>query len=396
MSAKRVTFFGKILDSLCGLNTILPSGTPHAKVPLAWVGGYPAHYMGEFHCRLQAIHPNVFFLYMSLGQQGRAFEHEITNLPEHHMQVSPKWRFLQCWRSLEHIDPEAVLIAGNFPRPNLVAAAWAWKRGRALYYLADSNLLDSRNLQRKWLNSIMLGIVLRSVTKILCIGTRNAEFYMQYLKKEELNDVLLPFPLPHLHQRFESACATQNDVFFFLVFGRLDDVKAVDKIIKAFALLDQQSKLRSRLLIAGDGPSRPVLESLVEELGLGRRVKFLGSVPSNQAPQIFGKANALVLASRDEPWGLVVNEAFSARIPVIGPFWIGAFADLVVHEKTGLITQDNSPSLLAAAMRTLMADPKKSAAMGQAGQVLVKECGWTIEGSLQAISKLPELKDNQN
>jgi glycosyltransferase involved in cell wall biosynthesis len=78
---------------------------------------------------------------------------------------------------------------------------------------------------------------------------------------------------------------------------------------------------------------------------------------------------------------------------VIGPFWIGAFADLVVHGETGLVTQDNSPAQLAIAMKTLLADPSRAAEMGQAGRVRVRERGWTIEGSLQAIGQLPELKE---
>lgn len=392
LSAKCINFFRKILDSFCGLNSTLQSEAPSGPVRLAWVGGFPAHYMGEFHCRLQAIYPGVFFLYVPLGQQGRAFSHEITQLPARHMQCSSRWQWLWCWRSLERIDPQAVLIAGNYPRTNLIAAAWACKRGRALYYLADSNPLDRRNLRRKLLNKLMLGMVLRRATKILSIGTRNAEFYMQYRDKEQLGEALLQFPLPHLHQRFESVYSKPSDDFVFLVFGRLDDVKAVDKVINAFALLDQQSRHRSRLLIAGDGSSRSALESQVEIKGLGGRVEFLGSVPSDQAPRIFGEANALVMASRDEPWGLVVNEALSAGIPVIGPFWIGAFVDLVVHGETGLVTQDNTPPLLAAAMQTLLADPLRAAQMGQAGRVRVRERGWTIDGSLQAIGELPELK----
>ena len=393
MSERRATFLWRLLDWLCGLNSTLLSQTPSAPVRLAWVGGFPAHYMGDFHCRLQALHPKVFFLYVPLGQDGRAFSHEITRLPARHMQGGSRWQWLWCWRSLERIDPQAVLIAGNYPRSNLIAAAWARKRGRALYYLADSNPLDRRNLRRNWLNGFLLGVVLRRATKILSIGTRNAEFYMQYRDKEQLGEALLRFPLPHLHQKFESVCCPLNDVFVFLVFGRLEDVKAVDKVINAFALLDQKLKQRSRLLIAGDGSSRSALESQVEAHGLGDWVQFLGVVPSDQAPRIFGEANALVLASRDEPWGLVVNEALSAGIPVIGPFWIGAFADLVVHGETGLVTQDNTPLRLAAAMRTLLLDPSRAAEMGKAGRIRVRERGWTIDGSLQAIAELPELKD---
>ncbi len=349
--------------------------------------------MGEFHCRLQALHSEVFFLYVPLGQHGRAFAHEVTRLPARHARAKSRWQWLWCWRCLERIAPQAVLITGNYPRANLIAAVWARKRGRALYYLADSNPLDRRNLRRNWLNSLLLGMVLRRATRILSIGTRNAEFYMQYRDKEQLGEALLPFPLPHLHRRFESVGPAPNSVFVFLVFGRLDDVKAVDKVISAYALLDLQSRQRSRLLIAGDGSSRSALESQAEALGLSGRVEFLGSVPSDQAPRIFGEAHALVLASRDEPWGLVVNEALSAGIPVIGPFWIGAFADLVLHGETGLVTQDNTPVQLAAAMRTLLADPARAARMGQAGRVRVREQGWTIDGSLQAIGELPELKE---
>jgi len=392
MSKKNGSLFGKFLDWLSGLNSSLLSRAPSEPVRLAWVGGFPAHYMGEFHCRLQALHPEVFFLYLPLGQLGGAFPHEITRLPAHHMQASSRWPWVWCWRSLERIDPQGVLIAGNYPRATLVAAAWAHKRGRALYYLADSNHLDRRNLRRNCLNTLLLRVVLRRATKILSIGTRNTEFYMQYRDKEQLAEALLQFPLPHLHQKFESVCCAPNDAFVFLVFGRLEDVKAVDKVINAFALLDQQLKQRSRLLIAGDGSSRSALESQVEAQGLGDRVQFLGSVPSDQAPRIFGEANALVLASRDEPWGLVVNEALSAGIPVIGPFWIGAFADLVVHGETGLVTQDNTPLRLAAAMRTLLIDPSRAAEMGRAGRIRVRERGWTIDGSLHAIAELPELK----
>lgn len=385
--------FGTALDRLCGLPTALPLLSPTAPVRLAWVGGFPAHYMGEFHCRLQALHPKAFFLYVPLGQHGRAFSHEVTRLPAQHIRARSRWQWLWCWRGLERIDPQAVLIAGNYPRTNLIAATWACRRGRALYYLADSNPLDQRNLRRNWLNSLLLGMVLRRATKVLSIGTRNTEFYMQYLDKEQLSKALLAFPLPHLHQRFETVSPAAQEVFVFLVFGRLDKVKAVDRIISAYGLLDQTSQKRSRLLIAGDGESRSELEAQVETLRLRDRVQFRGSVPSDQAPRIFGEAHALVLASRDEPWGLVVNEALSAGIPVIGPFWIGAFADLVVHGETGLVTQDNSPDQLAVAMKTLLADPSRAAEMGQAGRVRVRERGWTIEGSLQAIGQLPELKE---
>ena len=385
--------FGAALDRVCGLPAELPLQSASSPARLAWVGGFPAHYMGEFHCRLQALHPAVVFLYVPFGQNGRAFAHEVTHLPANHICAKSRWQWLWCWRSLERINPASVLIAGNHPRTNLIAAAWARRRGRALYYLSDSNALDQRNLRRNRLKQLLLAVMLVRVTRILSIGSRNAEFYMQFINKEKLHEAILPFPLPHLHKRFETVATVAKDVFTFLVFGRLDNVKAVDRIISAYALLDKACQMRSRLLIAGDGAARSELEAQVGTLGLSDRVQFLGAVPSDQAPRVFGEANVLVLASHDEPWGLVVNEALSAGIPVIGPFWVGAFADLVVHQETGLVTPDNSASQLWSAMKSLLDDPSLAARMGQAGRTRVRERGWTIDGSLEAIGQLQELKE---
>lgn len=218
---------------------------------------------------------------------------------------------------------------------------------------------------------------------------------MQYLPKQRLVDILLPFPLPHLAHLFEAVSSKRGKVFVFLVFGRLEKIKAVDRVISAYALLSSKYQQRSRLLIAGEGAARDTLESQVETLGLRERVDFRGLVSSEKAPQVFGEAHALIVASHDEPWGLVVNEALSAGIPVIGPFWVGAFADLVVPGKTGLVTLDNSPQKLAKAMQELLDNPDQADGMGKAGRELVRTRGWTIEGSVKAFGDLPVLKEIQ-
>ncbi len=357
---------------------------------LVWFGGYPAHYMGEFHRRLEALHDDLFFIYLPFGQEGGAFAHERTRLPGKYLVLPQSLRFLQTWLWLWRLNPQAVLITGNFPRANLVAACWAYLYGRELYYLADSNLLDQRNLRRSLLNGLILSWGLRRVSKLLSIGSRNREFYLALCGKAHIGRHLHPLPLPHVHAPFEAAPVGLHDPFVFLVFGRLDAVKAVDRIISAYALLSEASQQRSRLLIAGDGADRQVLQAQVTALGLAGQVEFRGTVASDQAPAVFGEASALVIASHDEPWGLVVNEALSAGKPVIGPFWIGSFADLVIPGKTGLVTVDNTPEQLAAAMQQLLDDPVAADAMGQAGRAHVREQGWTIDQSLRSFARLHE------
>ena len=366
------------------------SGYRFPAIRLVWFGGYPAHYMGEFHQRLESAHEGLFFVYVPLGKDKNAFAHERTQLPKKYVLLSGAAEYLQAWRWLNRLNPEAVLITGNFPRVNLLAAFWAWMHGKSLHYLADSNLLDSRNLQRNWINRLFLRFVLRKASKLLCIGSCNREFYLAQCGKQFLGEHLHHMPLPHRNEAFEKQLPKAASPFVFLVFGRLDAIKAVDRVIAAYALLGADAHAKSRLLIAGDGPESRVLQAQVSALGLDSHVEFLGAVPSDRAQEVFGEANAVVMASHDEPWGLVVNEALSAGKPVIGPFWIGAFADLVIPGKTGLVTMGNDATSLAEAMRQLLEAPASAEAMGLAGRAHVREQGWTIDGSLQAFRSLLE------
>lgn len=361
-------------------------------VSLVWVGGYPSHYMGAFHRRLEVEHENLFFLYVPFGRKQSAFAHEQSLLPKKFVLLNQYFSLVKVWLWLERLKPESIVISGHFPRANLVAACWAYLHNRNYYYLADSNSLDYRNLNRNLLSTLILRCFLYRANKLLYIGFRNREFYLTLLGKEHISKYAHFMPLPHLYLPFEAVPAALVNPFTFLVFGRLESVKGVDRIISAFGSLSADIQQNSRLLIAGDGPARPALQAQVAALGLVERVEFRGAVPSNRAPEVFAEANAMVIASHDEPWGLVVNEALSAGKPVIGPFWIGAFADLVIHGKTGLVTSDNSPEQLALAMQQMLNDPLAVQAMGEAGRIMIRERGWTIDGSLNSFDALLRLE----
>jgi glycosyltransferase involved in cell wall biosynthesis len=66
-----------------------------------------------------------------------------------------------------------------------------------------------------------------------------------------------------------------------------------------------------------------------------------------------------------EPWGLVVNEAMHAGVPVIATETVGAVAGgLVQHDRNGLVVPERNPPALAAAIRRLAGDPALAARLG--------------------------------
>jgi glycosyltransferase involved in cell wall biosynthesis len=117
--------------------------------------------------------------------------------------------------------------------------------------------------------------------------------------------------------------------------GQLINRKGVDLLIEAInPLFNQHPNLL--LTIIGGGETKPSLENLVESQGLGERVRFEGVIPPAETPARVAAAHLLVLPSRWDGWGLVVNEAFSVGVPVIVSDRCGA-ADLVRDGANGYI-----------------------------------------------------------
>jgi hypothetical protein len=126
------------------------------KLKIVWFSGFPAHYMAEFHVRLEREYQGLHFIYVPLGDRGLDFSHEQLSLPENMTILPAKNSYLASWRALNALNPEAILISGNYPRPNLIAALWAKYKRHPIYYWSDSNAQDRKNIHRSRLNQFFL------------------------------------------------------------------------------------------------------------------------------------------------------------------------------------------------------------------------------------------------
>lgn len=163
-----------------------------------------------------------------------------------------------------------------------------------------------------------------------------------------------------------------DDDELIVAVSRLVPRKGFDTAIRAVAKL-HRSRPKVVLGIAGAGRDRQRLETLARELRAP--VRFLGRVPHDDLPSLYGCADLSIMLCRNrwagleqEGFGIVFLEAAACGVPQIAGSSGGA-AEAVVDGETGFVLQDSSDADRAAEfMATLLGDPQRRDAMGRAGR----------------------------
>jgi glycosyltransferase involved in cell wall biosynthesis len=146
--------------------------------------------------------------------------------------------------------------------------------------------------------------------------------------------------------------------------GRLCDVKGQRELIEALPEIpDARVVLFGRDLEQG-GTFQAGLERTAERVGVSERVMFAGH--RDDAPQLLGDLDLLVLPSWTEGLPLVALEAMARRRAVVATP-VGGTPEVVADGETGLLVPPRDPAALAAAIRELLGDPERRRAMGEAG-----------------------------
>lgn len=127
--------------------------------------------------------------------------------------------------------------------------------------------------------------------------------------------------------------------------ARLVPIKNIDNLLYAWKLIEN-SESEYKLNIIGDGPLYEPLNKLASTLNL-KSVAFLGSISNNDLPLHLYNADAFILASYSESWGLVVNEAMAAGLPVLLSDKINAGKALLQEDVNGYSFNPNNVNEMA-------------------------------------------------
>lgn len=169
---------------------------------------------------------------------------------------------------------------------------------------------------------------------------------------------------PELVQQWREKLGLRVDDRVIFALGRLHPNKGFDTLISAFCCLPGSAGA-PHLVIAGDGPLAEQLDRQIAQSQAAARIHRVGWQQETDA--LFAMADLFVCPSRHEPLGNVILEAWGHGLPVLSTMSDGAL-ELITPDENGVLTPIDEPEFMAAAMASLLSQPKEQLAeLGRAG-----------------------------
>jgi glycosyltransferase involved in cell wall biosynthesis len=248
-------------------------------------------------------------------------------------------------RTLATVNPDAV-VSFMTSMNVLTVLACTGRRNQVVV----SERIDPTRHREQWLWAALRSIAYRRVDAVVVQTEAAAQWFRKRLGKRSAV-IVIPNPVPSPGESRDQAVNVPKP--FVLAAGRLVHQKGFDVLIRAFAQVAHECETL-RLAIAGEGPARPALRSLVGELRLEDRVLFLGQVVELGA--LMQQAEAFVLSSRYEGFPNVLLEALSSNLPVVSTDCPGGPREILRGGEFGLLVPCENPTALAAAVRRVVTD----------------------------------------
>jgi D-inositol-3-phosphate glycosyltransferase len=231
--------------------------------------------------------------------------------------------------------------------------------------------------------------ILRSAIRIVA-ATPAERMQLQWLYQADLRKVVVIPPgvdleLFHPHPMVEARAqiGLPKDAQMLLFVGRIERLKGLETLLRAAALLQGRGFLAPScpcVMVIGGDPENPreemrYLQELREKLSVTNVVTFLGKRSQDELPQYYSAAQAVVMPSQYESFGMVALEAMACGTPVVAS-GVGGLLYLVRDGRTGYHIPDSDPSALADKLQKLLSDERLRQELGRHAANVAHAYSW--------------------
>ena len=295
---------------------------------------------------------------------------------------------ITLWKRLSELNPRVVLVPGYYTLPALAAAAWARLHRRCSVLMTESTAFDHK---RQALRERFKSALVRLLFQWAVTGGKAHVRYLHRLgfPKDRIAgcyDVVDNDAIQAGVESFREHTTRESAAPYFLFVGRLAEEKNVEQLLASWIAYRQHGGTWP-LVLAGDGPMRVALEQRAVASGFGAEVRFTGLKNMRELIPIYAAAGCFVLPSTREPWGLVVNEAMAAGLPVLVSQRCGCREDLVLEGENGFSFDPQDGAELTLLLHNVQGlSPEQRARMGARSSEIIS--GYTPRGFGHAVAAI--------
>ena len=298
----------------------------------------------------------------------------------------------QIWQEVSRGAFDALVVHGHTPVACLIAVAAARWAGVPVFARGETHLGLSRRLLKRIIRKPLMTAFYRSLSGVLAIGTANAEFYRAMGVPHE-RIFCMPYTVDNARftegsrlsegkrKEVRVGLGVEDADPIVLYAAKLQARKHPDDLLRAARYLKDRGT-GFHVVIVGSGEMRTELVGMATRLQLDN-VHFYGFANQSCLPQIYGAADVFVLPSENEPWGLAVNEAMCAGLPIVASGEVGCVADLVQPGVNGQTFAVGDVDGLAKALHPIVVDMETRQRMGAASRAIISH--WSYAECLSGL-----------
>jgi glycosyltransferase involved in cell wall biosynthesis len=282
-------------------------------------------------------------------------------------------------RALDELQPRVIVCVGYFDPEIHQAMTWALRKQVPLITCSDSTHYDG---PRSWAKEAFKRRIVAAFDAALVAGCRAHD----YLERLGLGGERQFQPWDVVDNGYfergadlsradelESRERLKLPPRYFLCVARFVLKKNLQRLVEAYARYAMQAGHEAwSLVLSGTGPLETELRACVAAAGLEKQVHFPGFLQYPDLPACYSLAGTFVLPSVSDQWGLVVNEAMAAGLPVLVSARCGCAPDLVHEGKNGFTFDPENIEALAERLAQMAGlDQARRAAMGQRSREII-------------------------
>ncbi|RFZ94849.1 glycosyltransferase [Mucilaginibacter conchicola] len=274
---------------------------------------------------------------------------------------------------LDKLKPDVIISSSIVFYAGALGLRWAKKNNKKFIMFDDMKVVQ---VKRNFLVQSVKNLITSQVDGFWFPTEKYYADYCYYHNK----DIEFIYGLNCVdNQKFKTKGQKKLNHNTLICVARLVPVKNLERLLMAWQLVEEKHP-HYLLKIIGDGPLLDNLTTLKQSLQL-KNVEFLGAVDNSAVIEHYFNADALVLPSLTESWGLVVNEAMSASLPVILSDTVNAAESLLEEGGNGFSFDPLDVSKIAGSIqRFVHLDEDEKARMSDRSLQIIEEMSYKQMG----------------